>query len=103
MTRRIMRLGVHRTALVSAICMAVFALIIALIITPFMMMVPRTAETSPGMMLFGSWAMVIVLPIVYFIIGYIGTAIWTALFNLVTPRIGGIPITFAEDESPAAL
>ncbi len=103
MTRHIMRLGVHRTALVSAICMAVLALVIALLVTPFMMMMPRTAETSPGMSLFGSWAVVVIMPIVYFVIGYIFTAIWAALFNLVAPWVGGIPVTFAEDEAPAAL
>ncbi len=102
MTRHITSLGVHRTALVGAICAAVIALIVALVITPFMMMVPRMAETSPGVGLFGSGIMIILMPILYFVIGYIFTAIWVVLFNLIAPRLGGIPITFADEQPPAA-
>ncbi len=102
MTRHVTSLGVHRTALVGAICAAVIALVVALLITPLMMLIPRSAET-PGMAVFSSGIMLVVMPVVYFVIGYVFTAIWVGLFNLVAPRLGGIPITFADEEPPAAL
>ncbi len=101
MTRHITALGVHRTALIGAILGAVFAFIVALLVTPVMMMAPRS-EASPGLALFGSGIMIIIMPIVYFVIGYIFTAIWVALFNLIAPRLGGIPVTFADEQPPAA-
>jgi len=105
MTRRIVALSVHRTALIAAICGAVFALILALLFTPFMMIMPRMGTTSafpPGISTL-SGLMIIVMPLTYFVLGYILTALWVVVFNLIAPRIGGLPVTFAEEEPSATL
>ncbi len=101
MTRHITSLGVHRTALIGATIGAAFALVVAAL---FLMsvFVPRPREAPRGMGMFGS-GMILILPVVYFVVGYVSTAIGVVLFNLIAPRLGGIPITFADDEPPAAL
>ncbi len=103
MTRRITSLGVHRAALIGAIIGAVFALVVGVLVVPFAMMMRGMPNTMPGFAFFSSGMMLVIMPITYFVIGYILTAIWVALFNLIAPRIGGIPITFADEEPPAAL
>ena len=103
MTRRITALSVHHTALIAAMCGAVFALVLALLLTPVMMMMQSATQRTSGMAVFGSWIMLIIMPVTYFIFGYILTAVWVFMFNLVAPRLGGLPVTFADEEPGAAL
>ena len=35
------------------------------------------------------WA-IFIAPVIYLIVGYIGTVIWCALYNVITPMTGGI-------------
>ena len=101
-------------ALITSTISAVFVLIIALIVMPFvaayipvvsqlMSSLPLNRTTIPAESIsafgtfgvIGSILSIIILPIVAFIIIFIIDAILAALYNLIAPRIGGIKLEFA--------
>lgn len=101
-------------ALITSTISAIFVLIIALIVMPFvaafiptvsqaMSSLPLNGTTIPAESIsafgtfgvIGSILSIIILPIAVFIIVFIIDAILAALYNLIAPRIGGIKLEFA--------
>lgn len=106
MERRIISLPVHRTSMIMAVTSAVFGLALALVMMPLMMAsmgmmraaMPSGSPTEMPMFPFGlgMGMMAVIMPIMYFIFGYIGTAIFVFVFNMVAGRMGGLPVEIAD-------
>ena len=102
--KRIVRIPVHQTSMIIGLTMGCFGVILALLMTPMtmiMMSAMSQMQQDTGMSMFpfgGGVAMLLIVPLMYMVFGYIGTAIFTLLFNLIAPRLGGLPIEFADDE-----
>lgn len=95
MERRIIGLPVHQTSLIMALTAGLVGVVFTLLLLPFMLIAPTQPESSdivPGA------AMLLVLPLMYLVFGYLGTALWVAVFNQIARRIGGLPVQFAPDE-----
>lgn len=84
-------------AKVSAALYAFFGLIFGVIMTVIALSATGTSEVGAFGAVFGAGAMIF-LPIVYGIMGFIGGFIFALVFNLITPRAGGITIEVEEAE-----
>jgi len=93
------RLGVFSCAKVSGVLYAAFGLLAGMIFSLFALIgtaIGLASEGGPGALLglfFGVGA-VIVLPIVYGILGFVGGIIAAGLYNLVAGVIGGVEMEF---------
>lgn len=89
----------HKTALTSALLLAVFSLFFVIpmaIVFSFMPMVD--AQGSPVNAAFPA-SMLLLMPILYFILGYLSTLLFTALYNVIARFTGGIAFELAEENS----
>jgi len=83
MKQQISRLSPHQNGKVFAVMMALMALIIMVPFTlVFAVFVPASANKPPLLML-------LLLPLLYLVVGYISTVIGSALYNLVCRFVGG--------------
>lgn len=84
MKHQISRLSPHQNGKVFGVLMAITSLVIMI---PFTLMyavfVPETANKPSVFMLF-------LLPVIYLVLGYVGTVIGSAFYNLVYRFVGGI-------------
>ena len=104
MMRNLVRLPVHRTSVIIGIATGCMGLIIVLLMMPFMFLVHAMAsETLQGTEMampfagLGMLSMVLIAPLFYAAFGYISTAVFALIFNVVAPHLGGLPMEFAED------
>ena len=89
----IKRVAVLKLAIFQAALMAAFGLIAALIFMMFGAMFSGLAgHQAAGVMGVAGVFMVIMLPILYGVIGFIAGAIGAALYNLIAGVVGGIEI-----------
>jgi len=93
------RVGVFSCAKVSGILYAAFGLLAGLIFTFFAMLgaaIGIASDSGPGALfgLFFGVGAVIILPIFYGILGFIGGAIVAALYNVAAGVIGGVEVEF---------
>jgi hypothetical protein len=98
---RLRRIDPVQFALVSAVIYAVLALIMAVPAMFFMMsMASISKEAMP--MFFTGPLMIVVLPVMYGVFGFIGGIIFAALYNLVAGWTGGVEITLENVAAPVA-
>jgi hypothetical protein len=88
----IKRVGVVKLAIFQGTMMAAFGLIAALIFMAFGAMLSGFGGQAAGIAGMMGIAMLIVLPILYGVIGFIIGAIAAALYNLIASIVGGIEI-----------
>jgi len=88
------KVGVFSAAKISAILMAIFGLIGAIIILILGAAIAPVVE-SLGLVEFGI-AAVIIVPIMYGIIGFLLGAVGAFFYNLIAGWIGGIKMEFAK-------
>lgn len=82
---QIKRLSPHQNAKVSAVMLAIVSLVF---IVPFALIAAAFSPSDSGM---GMGAgMLIALPLVYLVMGYVMTVISCALYNFVSKLVGGI-------------
>lgn len=99
MTHRITHLGVHRTALILATCGAVVSLFFVVLMLPVFLGMSSMMSSNPQaaqgfkFMPMMSGVGILAVPIMYFVITYITTAIGVLVFNLVAKWLGGVPVT----------
>ncbi|HET9097074.1 MAG TPA: hypothetical protein VFN37_10455 [Candidatus Baltobacteraceae bacterium] len=101
MVTRLRRISPVQFALVVATIYAFIALIIVLVWLPFATLVAAMVPSSTGRW-FGAGLGVVALvvwPIAYFIIMFIGGLITAALYNLVAGWTGGIEVTLEQTAS----
>ena len=100
---RIKRFGVLSVGIISGILYAIGGLIGALFMIPFVAIMSAidpmmNGDFTPFGWIFGGFA-IILLPIIYGVLGFIGGIICAALYNLFAMLVGGIKV---ELESPGA-
>ena len=88
----IKRIGVLKLAIFQGALMAAFGLLAALFFIAFGSMFAGLSGQNGGAMMGGGLIGLILFPILYGIIGFIGGAIAAALYNLVAGIVGGIEI-----------
>jgi len=90
--RRVTKIRVLRTALISAL---IFFFISLIVFVPMLIIAGIAGEYSGGMG-FGKAALpIVIMPLLYPIMGFLMTALWCWLYNMIAKRIGGIEF---EDE-----
>jgi hypothetical protein len=97
MEKRIIGLPVHQTSLIMGITSGLIGVVFTLLMLPFMLMVPL--EEGGGL---PPVAMMLMLPLLYLVLGYLGTALWVAIFNQIARRVGGLPVWIADDTDTGA-
>ena len=95
---RLKRVGVLKAALMGGIGYALMSLLLVPFFLFFMMFAPGPAGLGE---MPGEWAMsgamVFLLPLIYGMIGFIGTALAAAIFNLIAMMVGGLDIELERD------
>lgn len=96
MQTHIVQIGAHRSALIVAISGALLMIPFMLLYLPIFLFLP--AEEGGG--LFVGVIMLLLVPPLYFVFGYLVTGLWLWLINLVAGRLGGFPVTLAGTAAP---
>ena len=100
MISRLRRIDPVQCGLVSAVIYAVLALIIA-VPTMFFIMAASSVSKGAMPMFFTGPLMIVVMPVMYGAMGFIGGIIFAALYNLVAGWTGGVEITLENVAAPA--
>lgn len=87
MKQRIYHLSPHRNGLVAGVMSAVMALVF--VVPMFVVMMIAMPAAAKGDEAFPIW-MLIVMPIFYFVLGYLMTALACFVYNLLFGKNGGI-------------
>lgn len=100
MPTRITSFAVHKTALTSAILLALFSLIFLLPMILMMQFSPPAVDANGNEIQMGlPIAMLLFMPILYFIFGYLSTALMAWLYNVVAKKTGGIQVELFDVEA----
>lgn len=111
--RRLVHISVNKLGLLAGIGAALFSLIgvcaglIAYMKMQSFMSANMSGSFGPSPFKFTIGfhpVMMLLAPVLYFVVGYIVGAVYALLFNLIAPRIDGIPVQFvdrADDGTPA--
>jgi len=97
---RLRRIDPVQFALVSAVIYAVLALIIAVPSMFFIMAASSISKEASIPMVFTGPLMIVVMPVMYGVAGFIGGIIFAALYNLVAGWTGGVEITLENVAAP---
>jgi hypothetical protein len=87
--RRVKKIGVLQTSIVSAIIFFILSLIM---VVPMMLVMGIAGVFSDNMGFAFGGAFMIFMPIMYAVIGFLFTALWCWMYNVVAKWIGGIEI-----------
>lgn len=101
MKKSLTSFALHKTALTIALVAAVASLIFVIPITMMFFLVTAleqgNSEVSMGIGM--SITMMVFMPFIYFVFGYISTIIFTAIYNLVAKYTGGIQFSLEDRNS----
>lgn len=84
---QIKRLSPHQNAKVSAVMLAIVSLVF---IAPFALIAAAVSPSGSGMGMGMGVGLLIALPLVYLVMGYVMTVVSCALYNFVSKLVGGI-------------
>jgi hypothetical protein len=87
--RRVKKIGVLQTSIVSAIIFFILSLIM---VVPMMLVMGIAGVFSDNMGFAFGGVFMIFMPIMYAVIGFLVTALWCWMYNVVAKWIGGIEI-----------
>ncbi|HHU99668.1 MAG: hypothetical protein WAR98_04020 [Bacteroidales bacterium] len=87
--RKVKKIGVLQTSLISAI---IFFFISLIVIVPIMLIMGIAGGFSDNMEFAFGGLLFILMPIMYAIMGFLMTALWCWLYNVIAKKIGGIEI-----------
>lgn len=98
--RRVKHIGVFQTSLISAI---IFFFLSLIMVVPIMLIMSIAGGLSDNMGFAFGGLLMIFMPIMYAIMGFLMTALWCWIYNMVAKRVGGIEIEVEviEDEPGA--
>ena len=89
---RLRRIGVMKAAIMGGIGYA----IMSLVFVPFFLFLTFVAPMSGAPMGPGDWmfgpVFVLMMPLIYGIVGFIGSALAAAVFNLIAMMVGGLDV-----------
>ena len=91
---KLKRINVLKFAFISALTYA----LISLILIPFMLVSMAIGGSGTAGVIGGGIAMIILLPVIYGIVGFIGGLIGGGLYNLISKWIGGLEFEVEEIE-----
>lgn len=95
MTRNITHVGVNKTAITLSIVFALSSFVFLIPMVLMMSLTPTAAGSEFGPSF--AWVLLLVMPVVYLIFGYIFTAIAALIYNQVARFTGGIPVDMDEE------
>ncbi|MDZ4714062.1 MAG: hypothetical protein SH819_01215 [Cytophagales bacterium] len=99
--KRIKRFGIYQTAKVTAVIYFLVSAIIMIPIGLFMsMMGPMMDRADVSPFPFGGGMVLIFLPFIYGVVGFVFTAIACAIYNLISGWTGGIELEFEAMDAP---
>jgi len=102
---RVRNINPVQLGVVSGVLYALLALVIALLMLPFMTMFSHfgggMGRMGAGLGVFGGTTVIIMLPVFYGVTGFVGGIITALIYNLVAAWTGGIEITLATHEPVA--
>jgi len=84
MKHQISRLSPHQNGKVFGVMMALTSLVILIPFTLMFAVFAPAATTQPP------FFMLLLLPVIYLIVGYVGTVVGSAFYNLIYRFVGGI-------------
>jgi len=87
--RRVKKIGVLQTSLISAI---IFFFLSLIMVVPIMLIMGIAGGFSDNMGFAFGGLLFIFMPIMYAIMGFLMTALWCWIYNVVAKMIGGIEI-----------
>lgn len=90
-TTRLVRIGALQTAKIFG---AVYALL-SIVFVPFLLLAALLGRTEFGV------GFALLFPVIYAVAGFVGVGILVALFNVVCPRLGGIPLSLEPTDARA--
>ena len=93
MTSRIIHVDPHQAGKVCGILYFLFGFIVL----PFFLISFVISDQAPIGIAFA-----IVIPFMYGVFGYIGTAIFSVLYNVISKWVGGIEISLSETTAPSS-
>lgn len=88
---KVKKIGVLQTAKISAI---IFFLISLVVFVPVMLIMVIIGAISGNTEIWTAILPIIIMPILYPLIGFLMTALWCWLYNVIAKKIGGIEIEF---------
>lgn len=101
MISRLRRIDPVQFALVSMVIYAVLALVVAIPIGLLSMAASSISREAALPIFFTGPLMIVVLPVMYGVMGFIGGIIFAWLYNLVAGWTGGVEITLENVAAPA--
>jgi uncharacterized protein YacL len=101
MKKRLTHITPLRAGVVLGILYGILGLIVALIIAPVMLLTTALAGKAPMPAAFGGAFIVILIPVLYALIGFIGGIIMAALYNLIAKWTGGLEFELSDVVSAA--
>jgi ABC-type dipeptide/oligopeptide/nickel transport system permease subunit len=108
MKRQIKRLSPHQNGKVAAVIMAITSIIFILPFFGFMylMMSAMPSEMGPygngygnGFFMFSPMISFFIIPFFYLVVGYISTALFCVLYNVLVPMLGGFEFELDETDT----
>lgn len=87
--RRVKKIGVLQTSLISAI---IFFFISLIMVVPVMLIMGIVGGFSGNMGFAFGGLLLIFMPVMYAVMGFLMTALWCWMYNVIAKRIGGIEI-----------
>jgi hypothetical protein len=95
MTRQITHVSIHQTSKVFALlyfCFSILLLPVGIVVMAFSQGQPQGVGTGLFLML---------APVLYGVVGYLGSALFGFIYNLLAPRVGGVE--FESVDQPRAV
>ena len=90
MARQVRRFAPHQNAKVFAVLMTLGSLVF---VVPFMLFAMATAPDGQQM----PWIMLVAMPLMYLVFGYLSVAVGCWLYNTLYPYIGGVEVEWSDD------
>jgi ABC-type sugar transport system permease subunit len=89
--KRVKKIGILQTSLISAI---IFFFLSLILVVPIMLIMGIAGGFSDNMGFAFGGLLLMFMPIMYAIMGFLMTAFWCWLYNVIAKKIGGIEIEF---------
>jgi len=89
--KRVKKIGILQTSLISAI---IFFFLSLILVVPIMLIMGIAGGFSDNMGFAFGGLLLMFMPIMYAIMGFLMTALWCWLYNVIAKKIGGIEIEF---------
>lgn len=90
MGRQVRRFSPHQNAKVFAVLMTIGSMVF---LVPFMLLSMAMAPGDQGM----PWLMILAMPLLYLVFGYVSVGVGCWLYNTLYPYIGGVEVEWSDD------